>query len=132
MELTPMLARMRKFYMVVGGGVGGVLGVLVFLATWIYCVARFGLVFGIALGWIPGAIVGVVLSLLVTWLWLPLVLLAAFVITAPSWDKAGVVKRATARTTVYAVKGWAKTEAVVRKAATWTRDEARREGLIKP
>ena len=127
-----MLARIRKFYLLVGRGVGGILGVLAFIATWVFCIARFGLVFGIGLGWIPAAIVGMVLSVLVAWLWLPLLLLAAFVITAPSWDKGGVVNKATARATVYAVRGWEATEAVIKKAAAWTRNEARREGLTKP
>src|SRR4029434_10195867 len=103
-----------------------------FLSTWIFCIARFGLVFGISLGWIPGTIVGIVLSFVVAWLWLPLVIGMAFVVTAPTWDKAGVVKTATTRTTVYVVRGWAKSEAWIRDAADWTKTEAEREGLTKP
>jgi len=127
-----MLARIGKFYMVVGRGVGGGVGILVFLATWVFCIARFGLVFGASLGWIPGVIIGGLLSVVVNWLWLPMVLLMAFVVSAPYWDKAGVVEKATARTTVVVVRAWAKTEAKIRDMAAWTQNEAEREGLTKP
>ena len=117
--------------MVVGRGAGGVLGVLAFIATWIYCIREFGLVFGGALGWVPAAIVGMVLSVVVAWLWLPLVLLVVFVVTAPAWDKGGAVHKATVRSGAFAVRTLKRGEAMVRKAAIWTRDEARREGLTK-
>jgi hypothetical protein len=127
-----MLARIGRTYLAVGRGAGGVLGVLAFIATWIFFIARFGLVFGGSLGWIPAAIVGMVLSAVVAWLWLPLVAVAIVMLSAPAWDRSGVVEKATQSSVAAAVRGWAWTEATIRKAAAWTRDEAAREGLARP
>lgn len=127
-----MWARIRNGYLAAGRLVGGAVGVLGFLAVWIYVISRFGLVFGGALGWIPGAIVGAVLSVLLRWLWLPVALVIALVFSAPAWDKSGVVQRTSARAEVYVVRAAKATERVVRRAAKWTQDEARREGLTKP
>jgi hypothetical protein len=127
-----MLARIGKLYRSFGLGVGGLVGILAFLAIWIFLIARFGLVFGTALGWIPAALGAMVVSVAVSWLWLPLVLAMALVVAAPAWDKGGLVKTATTRASAYTVRGWTKTEAWIRHAAGWTKTQAQREGLIKP
>jgi hypothetical protein len=49
--------------------------ILVFLGCWIYCVASYGFLLGVGLGWLPSAIVATVVSLL----W-PLVLVGAVAI----------------------------------------------------
>jgi len=36
----------------------------VFLGTWIYCIATYGFLLGVGLGWLPAAIVGVIAGLL--------------------------------------------------------------------
>jgi hypothetical protein len=38
--------------------------VLVFLGCWIYCIASYGLLFGLGLGWIPSGITAAVVSFL--------------------------------------------------------------------
>ena len=128
--LRRTFARLRDGYMTVGRGIGGLLGIVAFLATWMFLIARFGLMFGVALGWIPAAIVAMLVSVLLNMLWGPLVLLLLVVLTAPSWDKSGVVHRNTVRAATATAHAWQVTEAAIRKAAIWTRDEARREGLL--
>jgi len=45
--------------------------VLIFIGTWIYCIATYGFLLGVGLGWLPAAITATVLC----WFW-PLYLLA--------------------------------------------------------
>lgn len=37
---------------------------LVFIGTWIYCIATYGFLFGVGLGWLPAAIVGALVAVL--------------------------------------------------------------------
>ncbi len=63
------------------GVIGFIVGFIVFTISYIYCIATYGFLFGVGLGWLPSAIVGFIAGLL----W-PFVLLAvigiAFVIFA--------------------------------------------------
>lgn len=45
-------------------GLSGLVGIVVFLAGWVYAIATYGFLVGVALGWIPAAIVGVVSAVL--------------------------------------------------------------------
>lgn len=45
-------------------GVGGVVGVLTFIVSWIYCIATYGFLLGVGLGWLPSIIVAVLAALL--------------------------------------------------------------------
>jgi hypothetical protein len=49
--------------------------VLVFLGCWIYCIASYGFLLGVGLGWLPSGIVAAVVS----FLW-PLIFFAIFVL----------------------------------------------------
>ena len=49
-------------------------GVLVFIGTWIYCIATYGFLFGVGLGWLPACIVAVIVGAIAGHLW-PLILL---------------------------------------------------------
>jgi hypothetical protein len=48
---------------------------LIFIGTWIYCIAAYGFLFGVGLGWLAAAITATVLC----WFW-PLYLLGAVVL----------------------------------------------------
>jgi hypothetical protein len=43
---------------------------LVFIGTWIYCIAAYGFLLGVGLGWLPAAICGMLAGLLWPLLWL--------------------------------------------------------------
>lgn len=46
------------------GSIGYVFGVIAFFVSWIYCIATYGFLFGLGLGWLPSLFVaGVVGSL---------------------------------------------------------------------
>ena len=47
--------------------------VLVFLGSWIYCIATYGYLFGVGLGWLPSAIVATISAFLC-----PLLVIAGF------------------------------------------------------
>lgn len=40
-------------------------GVIIFVGCWIYCIATYGFLFGVGLGWLPSIIV----AFLTAWLW---------------------------------------------------------------
>lgn len=41
-----------------------IVGVLVFIGAWIYCIVHYGFLLGVGLGWLPSAIVAVVAGML--------------------------------------------------------------------
>ncbi len=46
-------------------GIGGFITFwVVFICSWIYCIAEYGFLLGVGLGWLPSAIVGVIAALL--------------------------------------------------------------------
>jgi len=49
--------------------------VLVFIGCWIYCIASYGFLFGLGLGWLPG----VITATLVSFVW-PLLLVAVVIL----------------------------------------------------
>jgi len=127
-----MWLRIRKYYFAVGRVLGALAGVVTFLLAWIFLISRFGLIFGVGLGWIPAGIVALIVSLFVRYVWGPLALIAAFVLTAPLWDKRHDVPRLTARAEAYAARQLKWADHTIQRGAKWTRQEARKEGLIKP
>jgi len=48
----------------------------VFLGSWVYCIAKYGYLFGVGLGWLPSLIVGVIAA----YLW-PAILVLTFAAT---------------------------------------------------
>lgn len=49
--------------------VGWVTGALTFVISWIWCIASYGFLFGLGLGWLPSAILAVIVGLTCGWLW---------------------------------------------------------------
>jgi hypothetical protein len=125
-----MWLRIRKYYFVIGRALGGLIGVVAFLAAWMFLISRFGLIFGVALGWIPAAVIALIASVFARYAWGPLALVAAFILTAPLWDKHHDVPRITARAEAYAARQLKWADHTIQRGAKWTRQEARKEGLI--
>ena len=42
---------------------------LTFIASWIYCISEYGFLFGFGLGWLPAAILAVLVGLVFRYLW---------------------------------------------------------------
>lgn len=55
----------------------GITGVVTFVGSWIYCIATYGYLFGVGLGWLPSLIVGT----LAGYLW-PIIVILALVVGA--------------------------------------------------
>ena len=69
-------------YFLIGCGLGLLAGMITFTSVYIYCVVTYGLLFGLALGWLPSAILAATVCGLTILLWGPvaLLLIAYFVI----------------------------------------------------
>ncbi len=50
-------------------GLGGLTAGITFLAAWGYCVATSGFLLGFGLGWLPAAILAVIVFFIATFLW---------------------------------------------------------------
>lgn len=61
-------------YESVGNFVGGLVGLVVFVGSWIYCISTYGFLLGVGLGWLPSAICAVIAGGLARFLWPLLVL----------------------------------------------------------
>jgi hypothetical protein len=63
---------------------GNVFGLIVafitFVSSWIYCIANYGFLFGVGLGWLPSIIVAGLAYLLAALLWGPLALILAIIL----------------------------------------------------
>lgn len=58
-------------------GIGGIVGAIVFVGSWIYCIVTYGYLLGFGLGWLPSLIVAFIAG--ITW---PIILIAIGVIVA--------------------------------------------------
>lgn len=47
-------------YFFIGALSGGIAAFLTFIGSWIYCIATYGYLFGVGLGWLPSMIVAAV------------------------------------------------------------------------
>ena len=61
--------RLKPTYWDIGMLCGLVVGAITFIVSWIYCIATYGFLFGVGLGWLPSLIVGGLAFLLTTALW---------------------------------------------------------------
>lgn len=61
--------RLISGYFAVGRILGGLAGIATFIGGWIYCVAHYGFLIGVSLGWIPAGICAAVVGGLVMFLW---------------------------------------------------------------
>lgn len=59
-------------YFGVGYVLGIVAGVLTFVAAYIYCIATYGFLFGLGLGWLPSGILATLVAWAVVFLWGPI------------------------------------------------------------
>lgn len=65
---------MEKSYFERGAGYGLWAALITFAISWIYCIAAYGFLFGVGLGWLPSLIVAAVAYLLTMLLWGPVAL----------------------------------------------------------
>jgi hypothetical protein len=65
---------MQKTYFEQGHWFGVSVGLITFISLWIYCIAAYGFLFGVGLGWLPSLIVAVLTYFLAVLLWGPLVI----------------------------------------------------------
>lgn len=63
----------RWDYLGIGRLAGGLAAILVFAASWLYCISEYGFLVGVTLGWIPASIAAVVIGWLIMLLWGPLI-----------------------------------------------------------
>ncbi len=56
------------------GGGAAIVGLVTFIASWIYCISEYGYLFGVGLGWLPSFIVATIAAY--TWPLLLLILIA--------------------------------------------------------
>src|SRR5450755_4180694 len=72
--------RKVDYYLGIGAGLGGPIGFGTFFGVYIYCIATYGFIFGLGLGWIPSVIAAVIVSQVVHFLWGPIILVALVVV----------------------------------------------------
>jgi hypothetical protein len=72
--------RKVDYYLGIGAGLGGFIGFGTFFGAYIYCIATYGFIFGLGLGWIPSVIAAVIVSQVVHFLWGPMAVLIVIII----------------------------------------------------
>jgi hypothetical protein len=73
-------------YLVIGEMAGLVVGALIFVGSYIYCIVTYGFLWGLGFGWLPSAISAVIVKEVVTFLWAPI--LAVAILAALYWMNA--------------------------------------------
>lgn len=61
--------------------IAGISAVLIFIGSYIYCIATYGFLLGVGLGWLPSAIVALI-AFGVVWLLWPLITVGLLVLAA--------------------------------------------------
>jgi hypothetical protein len=80
LSLYPQKQRTLLDQRLYGRIIGWVARVLTFIVAYIYCIATYGFLLGFGLGWLPSAILGVVIGILTVFLWLPAALVACIIV----------------------------------------------------
>ena len=81
MTQTPRKSNPSKgSYLETGVVLGWIAGLLTFIAASIYCIAAYGFLFGLGLGWLPSAILGAIVGCLTVFLWGPAIFAACGVV----------------------------------------------------
>ena len=62
-------------YFQIGKVLGAISGVLIFIGAYIYCIATYGFLLGLGLGWLPSGIVAAIVGGALVLLWGPAVFL---------------------------------------------------------
>jgi hypothetical protein len=65
---------------VFGYWLGAAVGILTFISAYVYCIATYGCLLGVGLGWLPAMIVAAVACGLTIFLWGPAVVLLLIVL----------------------------------------------------
>ena len=68
------------WYMIVGYRMAGLTGTISFISAYIYCVATYGFLWGLGLGWLPSFILANIVGLITIVGWGPIALLIAYTI----------------------------------------------------
>lgn len=58
------------------GIISAIIAFVVFIGSWIYCINKYGYLFGVGLGWLPSMIV----ATLAYWLWLPALIIVGIIL----------------------------------------------------
>lgn len=67
-------------YLAIGKVLGVIVGGLTFVGAYIYCIANYGFLFGLGLGWLPSGIFAVIVGVGTWLLWGPLLALILLLI----------------------------------------------------
>jgi hypothetical protein len=59
----------RRAYTDIGWACAALMGPAAFLAVWIYCAVKYGVLFGFFLGWIPALILALAVAVAMIFLW---------------------------------------------------------------
>ncbi|MFL6843880.1 MAG: hypothetical protein ACJ8ER_03250 [Allosphingosinicella sp.] len=59
----------EEFYRHIGNVVAVLAGLATFVGAWIYCAVTYGFLFGFGLGWLPAAILAVIVGLGLRFAW---------------------------------------------------------------
>ena len=74
-------------YFKIGGIIGAISGITSFVASWIYCIATYGYLLGVGLGWLPSVIVAFLAYWAIGLLWgvilMGVVMIAAYLYLLP-------------------------------------------------
>ena len=62
-------------YIAIGYVLGAVAGVITFVGAYIYCIATYGFLFGLGLGWLPSIILAGIVGWAVVFLWGPAIVI---------------------------------------------------------
>jgi hypothetical protein len=80
-------------YLGAGAVLGFVVGIITFIVAYIYCIATYGFLFGLGLGWLPAGILAGIVGWATVFLWgavLALAVLGALVLISFLWPGAVV------------------------------------------
>ncbi len=66
----------KRSYLETGVVLGWITGLLTFIAAYIYCIATYGFLFGLGLGWLPSGILAAIVGGLTVFLWGPAIVAA--------------------------------------------------------
>jgi hypothetical protein len=76
-------------YLEIGTAIGAIAAVISFVVGYIYCIAAYGFLLGLGLGWLPSLILSSLIFVALRWLWAPiaacLCLGVVVVIVAANW-----------------------------------------------
>jgi hypothetical protein len=71
---------MDRSYFQQGAVFGIFVGLITFVSSWIYCIAAYGFLLGVGLGWLPSLIVAAFAYFLTVLLWGPIALILVLAI----------------------------------------------------